>query len=452
MKGLGKKIASRFKRIRKKTDLIAAPAPVSESFPLLELSDDLILNILAFVSYAPLESAEESLFVDYISVPTGKKRRFQSFQARSQPAVAARSGQGSQSKLSTSCFGTLTHVLPLVCLRFQSLCQDSDGLWKDAMCRLAKKSPTVWVHGVVHLVSAPPEGALTSVSVVKEDESSKSEGESAHIVEEAVAHCDGGARVLFQRVVQVYQPFTTTAPLFLMGGNTEPPVLGQAWNLHLYEPRYRLMMSQIMQNRSSQDKNGGIIPNSRRPRFLFSSGITTPLMPGDPIFAVEIVRCKMKSDGRAMVSILPVAIGRMQSMQVRPNSFALLDATVYKTPFVASQSLLPVFCVAAMGRVPQLYASLELLIFEPRYRILIREVMESDHLSEQQRPHFILAYTGSVATGEAAMLVEVRKCAIRPDGAANVDLVPIAKGRLRDAVERPESDGLFDANMEFVEQ
>jgi hypothetical protein len=138
-------------------------------------------------------------------------------------------------------------------------------------------------------------------------------------------------------------------------------------------------------------------------------------------------------------------------MQVRPNSFALLDATVQtcKRNSLQDEDLrLPVFCISAMGRIPQLYSSIELVVWEERYRRLVREIMAVE--STTMRPRFILAPSGAVSTGEAALLMEVRKCAIHPDGSANIELVAIAKGRLRDAVERPTADRLYDANIDIA--
>jgi hypothetical protein len=372
IKGLKRKISKRFSRRRRKDGSVNGLKGEGTLFPLLALSDDLIIHILSFVSSAPFESIDddEPLFMYHISLATKKKpTSFSPFQpSGNQQAALIRGVQNS--KLTANSFGTLTHGLPVVCKKFHDLCYQSDGLWKEAMERLTVASPTVWGTGILHIaketLQQKPESSLRSTNSTEED-----------LCDKAATIC-GSAKGAFQRIVEVYQPFTTTAPLFLLGGSGDPPVLQQAWNLHLYEPRYRLMMSQIMQSRPVRDKNGSWIPSPGRPRFLFSSGLSAPLVEGDPVFLVEILRCKLKRDGRALLTILPVLQTRIQSMQVRPNSFALLDATVQtcKRNNLQDEELrLPVFCISAMGRIPQLYSSIELLVWENRYRRLVREIM-----------------------------------------------------------------------------
>ena len=444
LKGLRCKISIRFlKRGRKgKVDDELLEEESSVPFPLLRLSDDLVIHILSFVSSAPFESKpdDEALRMDYISpviVKNRKPTKFSPFQPPGHYQAAALRGE-EEPKLTLDSFGTLTHVLPLVCRKFYSICDQSDGLWKEAMHRLSVASPTVWGLGISQLAAL--------------DSSSGQQGTSDSAdtkCEQVVAAC-GGAKCAFQRIVDVYQPFTITAPLFLMGG-MDPPILLQKWNLHLYEPRYRFMISQIMQNRSVHDKSGNWISPPGRPRFLISSGLTAPLVVGDPVFVVEILRCKLQKNGRAMVAIKPVQQTRIQSIEVRPNCYALLDATVQTCKRTFSDLRFPVLCVAAMEHIPLLFASLELFIFEDRYRRMMREIMATgDESSIAGRASFILAHTGTVATGDAAMLVEVRKCVVHPDGTANVELVPILKGSLRDTVERPDSGQLYDASIDIL--
>lgn len=446
IKVLTRKISSRLRRKKRGASVKNECNESFDAFPLLDLSDDLIIHILSFVSSAPFEciTDDEPLYMDHISPTTKKGRQPVSF--RGVPTVP-------ECRLTASSFGTLTHVLPFVCKKFHQLSFESDGVWKEAMERLSVASPAVWGKGISQIATTEKEAAPAS-SAQRHDASFSSTATSLSattedLCEKATVVC-GGAKNAFQRIVEVYQPFTTTAPLFLMGGSGDPPVLQQAWNLHLYEPRYRLMMSQIMQSRPLRDKSGSWIASPGRPRFLFSSGLSAPLVEGDPVFLVEILRCKLKRDGRALLTILPVLQTRIQAMHVRPNSFALLDATVQTCKRRAlgdTQLRLPVFCISAMGRIPQLFSSIELVVWEDRYRRLVREIMETESTN---RPRFILAPSGTVTSGETALLMEVRKCALHPDGTANIELVAIAKGLLRNAVERPNADRLYDANIDIV--
>lgn len=344
-----------------------------------------------------------------------------------------------ESNLTQIAFGTLTHVLPLVCWKFYRLCHESDGLWKEAMLRLAIAAPAIWEHGIAQLAAA----------FVSSNETETDNPPTLDILCDQVAAACGGAKLAFQRIVALYQPFTITAPLFLMGG-VVPPTIMQSMNLHLFEPRYRLMIAEIMNNRPVRDTSGNLIP-SPRPRFLMSSGLSAPLVAGDPVFVVEILRCRVKNDGRALITIQCVRQTRLQSMYVRQNGFSLIDATVHTCKRTFENLRLPVFCVMAMGRTPPLYASFELFVFEDRHRRMIRDIVATnDESSTTDRPIFILAYAGTVGNGDAAMIVEVRKHTLHPDGTANIELVPLFKGRLRDSVERPNSGRMYDAIVDII--
>jgi len=440
LKALKRNISGRFRRRGKEknsNELVAAT-----SFPLLSLSDDLIIHVLSFASSAPFECIDddEALYKDHVSLVAKNNTPYLSpFQPIVGNYQQAARGRVEESKLTANSFGTLTHVLPVVCKKFYELCYQSDHLWKEAMERLSVASSTVWGLGISQIVATK--------------HSQRDASFSSNPCEQAAVVCEGGKNA-FQRIVEVYQPFTTTAPLFLMGGNHDAPVLQQSFNLNILEPRYRLMISQLMQSRPLSDKEGSWIASPGRPRFLFSSGLSSPLTEGDPVFLVEIQRCKIKHNGRALITILPILQTRIQSMQMRPNSCALLDATVqtFKRCTLGDDELrLPVFCISALselGHIPQLHSSIELVVQQERRRRLVREIMDTESTN---RPRFILAPTGIVDTGEAALLMEVRKCLIHPDGTANIDVVAIAKGRLRDAIERPApSDKLYDASIDIL--
>lgn len=95
--------------------------------------------------------------------------------------------------------------------------------------------------------------------------------------------------------------------------------------------------------------------------------------------------------------------------------------------------------------------------FEPRYRLLIREVMEGYTAdgegnvsiavgNEEQKPYpsFVYACHGTLAPRSPACIVELRRCVVLPDGRADVVLVPCAHVFIETVNERPNSGGLFD--------
>lgn len=440
LKVFRKEVSKRFGR--KKSNFVLADNEVA--FPILKLSDDLIIHVISFVSSAPFESNdddEDSLFKAH---QAHESKRIHRSSVSSPFLTAGMSYQIYQSslrkcveelKLTLSTFGTLTHVLPLVCKKFQELCQLSDGLWKEAIERLVVVQPKIWGKGVHQLCG--------------EERRYNSDED---ICLRASTTC-GGYKRTFQRVVEVYKPFITTFPLFVFSGR-DPPVLGELWNLHLLEPRYRLMVTEIMRPyyhllSEGYGKKDGPIDPSIRPRFLFSSGLSLPLVGGDPVFVVEIVRCKLKRNGTVRLSIMPILQTRTLSIQVRQNAFDLLDAKVQTTKeLLFSEGLvtrLPVFTsVTATQLAPPLFCSIELNIAEERHQLMIRELTADETV---ERPKFIFNYTGGSTSDEPALLVEVRNCVIHAGGIANVEVVGISKGILQDPVERPDSNRLVDATF-----
>mmetsp|Transcript_31948 Transcript_31948/g.52739 ORF Transcript_31948/g.52739 Transcript_31948/m.52739 type:complete len:443 (-) Transcript_31948:25-1353(-) len=435
LKALRKTVSKRFGR--KKRSLIPGGASAADSneapFPILDLSDDLILHVLSFVSSAPFESNdddEEPLFKAYNAHESARihgsavASPFQSAGMSYQIYQTSLRKCVEEMKLTLSTFGTLTHVLPLVCKRFQELCQLSDTLWKEAMERLIVVYPKIWGKGIHQLC----DGEKTN---------------DKDICLRASTSC-GGSKFAFQRVVEVYQPFITTLPLFVIGGR-RPPVLGESWHLHLVEPRCRLMIVKIMEPYPFPDKKGNAIASPGRPRFLISSGLSFPVVGGDPVFVVEIERCKLKRDGTVRLSIVIVLQTRILSIKVKPNAFDMLGATVQTTKLLSSEGLirLPVFTsVTATQLAPPLFYSIELNFSEAPHQLMIRELMADGTL---ERPKFIFNHAG--ASGELALLVEIRNCVVYADGTANVEVVGVAKGTLQDPVERPDSHRLFDATF-----
>lgn len=155
-KTLKKKVSKRFGRKKKSKDL------ASENkirFPIFNLSDDLIIHVLSFLSSVPFESndGEESLFSDFIARESIRIHRsfaaspFQPASLSLQIYQAASQKCEDELKVTLDTFGTLTHVLPFVCKKFRVLCQASDGLWNEATERLIVAHPQVWGDGIRQL-------------------------------------------------------------------------------------------------------------------------------------------------------------------------------------------------------------------------------------------------------------------------------------------------------------
>jgi Lon protease-like protein len=449
IKELRRRISTRwFKKRpkRKAADSEAVGQDCSCSFPLLDLSDDLISHILSFVSSAPFEefADDESLYTDFIT-PTMNKNRKPTHFSPFQPAShyqAALSRSMEIARLTKCAFGTLTHVLPLVCWRFHKICRQSDGLWQEAIHRLSISSPEVWQLGISKLT--------------KDEDNQKSVALEMVAIGEQSTAPSGEGKLTFQRVVEQYQPFTLTAPVFIMGGH-HPPTLTETWDLHLFEPRYRFMMAQLMLNRPIREKSGTLI-GSPRPRFLVSSGLSYPLMVGDPVFIVELLQCQLMKDGRALVRIVPVQQTRIRVLVAKPmftRNHRLFYATVEKRKRTFQDMRLPVisaFTATELLNNLTLFSSVEVLFWQEPHRRAIRELMADWEVSTTgDRPLMILSTSsGMEANGVDATVIEVRKCSFNSNGSSNVEIIPLARGRLRDIVERPNGDRQYDASIDII--
>lgn len=96
--------------------------------------------------------------------------------------------------------------------------------------------------------------------------------------------------------------------------------------------------------------------------------------------------------------------------------------------------------------------SLAIILFEPRYRLLLRELMKGRKRSEyrgkilsEPRPTFIFVCSQRIGSESDAFLVEVFRCRMLDGGRANVVINPVEKIRLISFHERSDVDnGLCD--------
>jgi hypothetical protein len=114
----------------------------------------------------------------------------------------------------------------------------------------------------------------------------------------------------------------------------------------------------------------------------------------------------------------------------------------------------PVFYVPGTLR---LNIEVGLRFFEPRYQLMISEVMSGFPGSARSGepivvenvrdyPSFVYAHK-SLEPKNPACIVQVRQCLIHPNGTADVFLVPLAYVWIDRVVERPASGGLADVRV-----
>ena len=150
--------------------------------------DDVLLLILSFVSYAPYETeeiqwrephpyskgkADLSIGADHLRLYTNYLKRKDTGGTGRTKLPVMKSKQNNKKNrhkgsLQVHSFGTLTHVLPLVCKRFHELCSSStsDVLWLQAIERLVANDEVGWCWPLWKLSHESTDGEDTGVTAV----------------------------------------------------------------------------------------------------------------------------------------------------------------------------------------------------------------------------------------------------------------------------------------------
>uniref|UniRef100_A0A7S0GDL7 Uncharacterized protein n=1 Tax=Proboscia inermis TaxID=420281 RepID=A0A7S0GDL7_9STRA len=247
--------------------------------------------------------------------------------------------------------GTLTHDLPFVSREFLSFC-NYDQLWKDALMRVLQADPVLWSDGVRNLIEAS--GCSLPEQTVNKNSSPETNPlftlNNSELVEHACkamqeyhdenqVSYEKSAASVFRLVVMNHIRFS--GPVFFMPGHVS---MGQPFGLHFFEPRYRILVREVMANQPPSNFNGGQLKlaNGRSyPRFIYANH--SPLAAGTRACLVEIQSCHMYGNGTADVVLNPVQHVWIQDVWERPGTHGLCYGAAIKMGRKAS--------VAAEGRV-----------------------------------------------------------------------------------------------------
>ena len=128
---------------------------------------------------------------------------------------------------------------------------------------------------------------------------------------------------LFRRIVQRLR---FRSPIFYMPG---PLNLNESFGLHFFEPRYRLLISEVMAPYPVTFRRGDPIElrgsgHSVYPKFIYAN--YSPLERGSPAVIVEVRQCLINPNGTADVFLCPTSYIWIEDIRERPNSGALYDA------------------------------------------------------------------------------------------------------------------------------
>jgi hypothetical protein len=179
---------------------------------------------------------------------------------------------------------SLTHKIPHVSRKFRDLSK-SDLYWQTALERQVENESVNWrtaLHRLCKTKPTDPQYTNESVQdIVKRTHKAQGKPSYKHI---------------YQDVVSKHLRFK--GPVFMKSGQV---VLGEAYTLHISEPRYRLMIAQVMKDQPAEALAGG--PVQGEPIFLHAN--RNPLAPKTPAVLVQVVRCQLHADGSADIVCMP---------------------------------------------------------------------------------------------------------------------------------------------------
>jgi hypothetical protein len=230
------------------------------------LGEDAVLSIFSFIGHAPLEK------------------------------IARNPGDSE-----------LTHCLPGVSKFWQEMAQH-DCLWKPAILRQLQREPALWTEGLVSLVKSQKTWDATCLAG----------DESFETLLERVREALGNAsyKKLYRQVVSEY--IRQVLPVFYMPGHV---MLGGSYRLHLFEPRYRLLVAELLKGYPREAKKGELTASEDRPAPIFIHANRQPFGASSPACLVQMVRCNISDrDGTADIMLLPIAYLWLEKVWIRPNS------------------------------------------------------------------------------------------------------------------------------------
>ena len=220
--------------------------------------------------------------------------------------------------------GSLTSQLPFVCRDFKTFA-DSDECWYPAL-RRQLSTKAVWRDGLRRL--APPSDDLDAVLGVNSHIDLLGLVQR-HLSDAHQSKCS--YKQIYQKIVTQHIQFT--GPVFAMPCHL---TLGEIYGLHLFEPRYRLMVRDLLMEHCANPEEaarGGkiqprVVNGMSQPPLLLHACQPSRLREGELACLVQLVWCRTYEYGTADVRLLPVCWVRVERLWVRHSSGHLIYAKV----------------------------------------------------------------------------------------------------------------------------
>jgi len=206
---------------------------------------------------------------------------------------------------------SLTTHLPHVSRKFRDLSQ-SDLYWKKALERQVKNEANLWKPALQNMSNS---ASFVSVQ---------------DLVQRTQKRVNKPYKKIYQDVVSNHLRFK--GPIFVKPGQVQ---LGEAYTLHLQEPRYRRLIAHVMKDQPEEAIMGGRIHSP----VSFLHANRNSLAPKTPAVLVQVVRCHIHADGRADVTVLPQHFVWIEKVWIGRNQGRLFFAQSLRMTAVATSQM-----------------------------------------------------------------------------------------------------------------
>jgi len=283
----------------------------SKFFPrFMTLNEDIQLNILSFISDTPFATTDTT-YTNNIN----------------------------ENQLIDLCESPLTHVLPLVSQHFRTLLQlvEADYLWKESLIRRIQNEPFIWKEGILSMIAKWDNNAATSSTLEDVDDAERILNVASGSYRKFQGVTNDSVvkdihQLLFRNIVSGY--IRCEGPVFIMEGDAH---LNQLLGLHLFEPRYRLLIREVMSKSPQEHMMGNPIPGPNYPTFIYANH--SSISPSTPAVLVQVKQCSIYQSGEADVFLMPIAHVWIEREWERPKSGGLHMARAIRMPKKASLNM-----------------------------------------------------------------------------------------------------------------
>jgi hypothetical protein len=256
---------------------------------------------------------------------------------------------------------TLTHNLPLVCRKFRDIAEH-DVHWKNAILRSCKREPELWKAALDRLCVEAKKARrrrnkktarkITSRGWVDERDEDETNGSDTMVssersddgddpylvVEKSLTNGEETIPELLERTLKMlryprlkdlYENVVNTQLRF-SGSILEKEghvIIGEPYALQLCEPRYCIMINEIMKHHTVSARREGA--HVTKDAFFIHAN-RLPLQKSQTAVLVQVTRCEALNNGTFEIQVVPFQHVWIERAWEVPNTFGLVNGQVLK--------------------------------------------------------------------------------------------------------------------------